>query len=88
MTHRLIATFFMSFGLSFLMSCWVTFINLGWSDEFLERWMDAFQLAWPAAAVIAFFLSPLVQSLTLHITRHLPNGFPLNNARSGNERNT
>lgn len=72
MKRRLIATFFMSFGLSFLMSCWVTFINLGWSDIFLARWMEAFRLAWPAAAVIALCLGPAVERITSLIVRKLP----------------
>lgn len=72
MKHRLISTFFMSFGLSFVMSCWVTFLNLGWSDAFLGLWMEAFRLAWPAAAIAAFFLSPVVQKITGIFAKYLP----------------
>lgn len=72
MKLRLVSTFFMSLGLSFLMSCWVTFINLGWSDAFLGHWMEAFRLAWPAAAVAAFCLGPPVQKLTDIVAQRLP----------------
>ncbi len=88
MTHRLIATIFMSFGLSFLMSCWVTLINLGWSEAFFSQWMAAFQLAWPAAAVLAFFLGPIVQNLTINIIRQFPNKSLASLQRRDNEPET
>jgi len=72
MKSRLIATVLMSFGLSFLMSCWVTYLNLGLTEVFFSRWMTAFQLAWPAAAVIAFFLGPPVQKATMFLARKIP----------------
>lgn len=68
MKSRVTFALLMSFILSLLMTCWVTWINLGWNKEFYAQWLHAFVLAWPAAAMVAFIFSPIIQKLTLKIT--------------------
>lgn len=65
--RRIVFTLLMSGMLSFVMTLWVTFINLGLVDDFLMRWKWAFLTAWPAAAVIAFVVSPIAQKITLKL---------------------
>ena len=69
MKHRLVFTAIMSFFLSSLMSLWVTYLNLGIIPNFIAQWMHAFSLAWPAAAVIAFFVGPIAQKITLRLLK-------------------
>ncbi len=70
MKHRVVFTLIMSFFLSLLMSLWVTYINLGMTSQFIAHWMHAFSLAWPAAAVIAFVVSPMAQKMTQRLLKN------------------
>lgn len=67
--QRFIFTVLLSFCLSLLMSAWVTFLNLGLSPMFLSKWMHAFLLAWPPAFLIAYFFAPLVNRLSIYLTK-------------------
>lgn len=70
----IIAQFFISCMMAFLMTGFFAFLNADGSAEWLRNWANAFLIAWPIAFVLSLGVGKLGFMMAEQVTRRLAQG--------------
>ena len=66
---KILFIFFMSLGISFIMTLIITFINTGYDELYHERFFKAWSISLPVALVAISLVAPVVNKLVEKITK-------------------